>query len=132
MVAITIQHWLLGQRDSISLLIVLGSLVGVFGCSMPKLGQLGLRQLKVNAQRLSPDQLTKQRSASARELFRDPSFEREDMQNEGVTCLAARLSFGNETYGRPLVQGLVDAINTHLDGKGVIHPNLVASEINTT
>lgn len=131
MTANTAPRWRRRQIGSVRVFALLGPLVGVLGCSAPQLGQLGPEQLRANAQRLSPEQLTKQRSVSARELFRDPSFEREDMQNEGVTCLAARLSFGNETYGRPLVQGLVDAINVHLDGRGVIHPNLVASEINT-
>src|SRR5207302_3027722 len=51
-----------------------------------------------------------QRTASARELYREPSFKREDPERAGVTCLVARLSFGHETYGHALMQGLVETL----------------------
>lgn len=71
-----------------------------------------------------------QRIANARELYRDPSFRREDLEREGVTCLPARLSFGHETYGHALVQGLAEMMQVNLSGKGIVHPNLAASRIN--
>jgi len=71
-----------------------------------------------------------QRRVVVRELYRDPAFSRQDLARQGVTCLPARLSFGRETYGHVLVQGLVDSLQAQLDGKGVIHPNLAASYIN--
>ena len=71
-----------------------------------------------------------QRTVTVRELYRDPLFSRQDLQRQGVTCLPARLSFGHETYGHALVQGLTDTLQAQLAGKGLIHPNLAASHIN--
>src|SRR5438094_8030014 len=71
-----------------------------------------------------------QRTASARELYREPSFRRENMEREGVTCLVARLSFGHETYGHALVQGLAETMQANLSGKGLVHPNLAATRLN--
>ena len=63
-----------------------------------------------------------QRTASARELYREPSFRRENMEREGVTCLVARLSFGHETYGHALVQGLAETMQADLSGRGLSTP----------
>ncbi|HJY83689.1 MAG TPA: hypothetical protein VKK81_21715 [Candidatus Binatia bacterium] len=73
-----------------------------------------------------------QRTASARELYRESAFQREDLARDGVTCLVPRLSFGHETYGHALVQGLVEALQTNLSGRGVgvVHPDLAANRIN--
>jgi hypothetical protein len=71
-----------------------------------------------------------QRSVEARELYREDGFAREDLSREGVTCLAPRLRFGQETYGKPLTQGLVEALQRQLGGARVLHPNLAASQIN--
>ena len=73
---------------------------------------------------------TTRRNVNASELYRDSAFGREHLERAGVTCLAARLSFGDETYGRALVQGMVETLHTHLSGRGIVHPNLAASHIN--
>ncbi|MEE9280174.1 MAG: hypothetical protein V3V67_08365 [Myxococcota bacterium] len=70
-----------------------------------------------------------QRSVAARELYREPEFVIERLEREGATSLAARLSFGNETYGQALGQGLIETLRERLDG-GILHPNLAASRIN--
>src|SRR5262249_26307342 len=49
-----------------------------------------------------------QRTVAVRELYGDPAFSRQDLERQGVTCVPARLSFGHETYGHALVQGLMD------------------------
>ena len=71
-----------------------------------------------------------QRAVDARELYRVPAFTQQHMQREKVTALPARLSFGYETYGHSIVQGLVEAMQAHLPGGGLVHPNLMASHIN--
>ncbi len=79
---------------------------------------------------LSAQNFGAQRTVDVRELYRDPAFSRQDLERQGVTCLPARLSFGHETYGHVLVQGLVETLQTELAGKGIVHPNLAASHIN--
>ncbi len=74
--------------------------------------------------------LMMQRSASAQQLYREPSFGREDLEREGLTCLSARLSFGHETYGYALVQGLVEVLQESPFGKGMVHPNKASSLVN--
>jgi len=74
--------------------------------------------------------LVEQRIANARELYRDPSFSREDLERDGITCLPARLNLRHKTYGHALVQGLVETMQANLSGKGIVHPNLAANHIN--
>lgn len=71
-----------------------------------------------------------QRSYSARELYREGEFTLEMMDRGGVTSMATRVSFGDETYAVMLLQGLVDTLGKHLTPGQVVHPNLVASLIN--
>lgn len=73
---------------------------------------------------------TRQRTVEARELYRDSAFGQESIKRDRISCLTARLSFGHETYGRALMQGLVETMEAHLASDGVVHPNLVASHIN--
>ena len=114
MVCISARRVTPGQVGSLGLLVLL--LLGILsGCS-PSLGFKGFG--------------VQQRTASARELYREPSFRRENMEREGVTCLVARLSFGHETYGHALVQGLAETMQANLSGKGLVHPNLAANRIN--
>ncbi len=89
-----------------------------------------LLPLLVSACYLSPQSGSLvQRAVAARELYREPDFVIERLEREGVTSLAARLSFGNETYGQALGQGLIETLRKRLDG-GILHPNLAASRIN--
>jgi hypothetical protein len=78
----------------------------------------------------SPRTFMMQRSVASRELYREPDFEREDLEREGVSILSARLSFGQETYGQPLMQGLVEAMQRRLPNAKLVHPNLMASRVN--
>jgi hypothetical protein len=73
--------------------------------------------------------LMMQRAVDARELYREPGFAVESMEADGVTSLAARVSFGRETFGQALGQGLVETLEAQLDA-GVVHPNLASSQIN--
>lgn len=73
-----------------------------------------------------------QRSVDARELYRDATFGRDHLRQDGVTCLAARLSFGRETYGHVLVQELAETMQEQFADGRVIHPNVIASHINET
>ncbi len=70
-----------------------------------------------------------QRAVDARELYREGGFALESLEAEGVTSLAARVSFGRETFGQALGQGVVEALEAQLDD-GVVHPNLASSQIN--
>lgn len=70
-----------------------------------------------------------QRAVDAREFYREPGFALESLEADGVTSLAARVSFGRETFGQALGQGLVEALESRLDD-GVVHPNLASSQIN--
>jgi len=71
-----------------------------------------------------------QRAYEARELYREGDFTLEMLDQGGVTFLATRVSFGDETYGVMLLQGLVDTISGYLSLGQVVHPNLVAGLIN--
>jgi hypothetical protein len=70
-----------------------------------------------------------QRSADARQLYRESDFGLSHLERDGVTSLATRLRFGDETLGQALRQGLVDTLEARLDD-GLMHPNLAASQIN--
>ena len=70
-----------------------------------------------------------QRSADARQLYRESDFGLSHLERDGVTSLATRLRFGDETLGQALRQGLVDTLEARLDD-GLVHPNLAASQIN--
>lgn len=84
------------------------------------------------ANALTTPSLGMQRSVDARELYRDATFGRGHLQQDGVTCLAARLSFGRETYGHVLVQELAETMQEQFTAGRVIHPNVIASRINET
>ena len=76
------------------------------------------------------DTLLMQHAVSVRELYRDPSFGREQLQRHGLSFLTARLSSGDRTYGRALVQGLLDALAVELPDARLVHPNVMARRIN--
>ena len=71
-----------------------------------------------------------QRAARARELYREPPFRWAELERDGVTCLGARLNFGQETYGPALVQGLAAALQAQPAGRGLVPPALAANRIN--
>lgn len=71
-----------------------------------------------------------QRAVDSREIYRESGFSRESLRNEGVALLPPRLSFGHETYGPPLLQGLAETLGDALAPDGLVHPNLSASRIN--
>lgn len=71
-----------------------------------------------------------QRAADARQVYREASFDREALRREGLALLPARLSFGYETFGPALTQGLIDALDQELGGRGLIRPSRSASRIN--
>ena len=80
---------------------------------------------------LSPGYMTTQRSAEARELYRLDEFGREHLRHGGLTILSARLGFGHETYGPPLVQGLLEAMQAGLPAARIVHANRAAGDINS-
>lgn len=69
-------------------------------------------------------------AAEARELYREAGFGQHQLAGERVTFVAARVSFGNETYRRVVIQGLVDAMREQPSAEGVVHPNVMANRIN--
>jgi hypothetical protein len=76
------------------------------------------------------DTLLMQRAVSVRELYRDPTFGREHLERHGLSFLAARLSSGDRTYSRALVQGLLDALAAELPHARLVHPNVMARRLN--
>jgi hypothetical protein len=74
--------------------------------------------------------LLMQRAVSVRELYRDPAFGKEQLELHGVSFLSARLNFDDQTYGRALVQGLLDAVAAELPHARLVHPNVMARYIN--
>ncbi len=71
-----------------------------------------------------------QRAVDSREIYRESGFSRESLRDEGTALLPPRLSFGDETYGAPLLQGLAETLGDALAPDGLVHPNLSASRIN--
>jgi hypothetical protein len=71
-----------------------------------------------------------QRTGDARELYREGGFGRGDLRAGGVSFLAPRLSFGRETLGHALLQGLVESLRRELPDASIVHPALAASRIN--
>ena len=70
-----------------------------------------------------------QQSANARELYCEPGFRWESLEEGGVTFLAARVNTGQETYGPSLIQGLVDSMQISLPSQKIIHPNLAVNRV---
>jgi len=70
-----------------------------------------------------------QQSANARELYCEPGFRWESLEEGGITFLAARVNTGHETYGPALIQGLVDSMQTNLPSQKIVHPNLAVNRV---
>jgi len=83
-----------------------------FGCSTAKVQRLFAQQ-----------------TANARELYCEPGFRWESLEEGGVTFLAARVNTGQETYGPSLIQGLVDSMQTNLPNQKIVHPNLAVNRV---
>lgn len=69
-------------------------------------------------------------AVEARELYRSGEFGMAQLESEGITFVAARVSFGHETLGAVLVQGLVRVICERLPLDRTVHPNLLAGLLN--
>ena len=66
----------------------------------------------------------------ARELYRTGQFGMAQLEEGGVTFVAARVSFGDETLGGVLVEGLVRVLWERLPADRAVHPNLLAGLLN--
>jgi PBP1b-binding outer membrane lipoprotein LpoB len=75
------------------------------------------------------DRLFLQQSANARELYCEPGFRWQSLEEGGITFLAARVNTGQETYGPSLAQGLVDSMQTSLSAQKIVHPNLAVNRV---
>lgn len=75
------------------------------------------------------DSLFLQQSANARELYCEPGFHWQSLEEGGVTFLTARVNTGQETYGPSLTQGLVDSMQTSLSSEKIVHPNLAVNRV---
>ena len=71
-----------------------------------------------------------QRAVDSQEIYRESGFSRDSLRDEGTALLPPRLSFGYETYGPPLLQGLAETLGDALAPDGLVPPNLSTSRIN--
>ena len=71
-----------------------------------------------------------QRAGDAEQLYTDPAFGIQRLEEDGVAILNARVSFGNETIGAPMVRGLAKLLREVLSTESVLHPSELASRIN--
>ncbi len=79
---------------------------------------------------MGPGTFMMQRAGDAAQLYADPAFDIQRLEEGGVVILNARLGFGNETLGAPMVRGLVKLLRELLSADSVLHPSELASRIN--
>jgi hypothetical protein len=71
-----------------------------------------------------------QRAGEARQVYREAGFGREQLGQSGLSFVAPRVSFGQETLGQAMLQGLMETIGQELPEVVLVHPDLAASRIN--
>lgn len=71
-----------------------------------------------------------QRAGAGEQIYAAPDFTLRRFEEDGVAILNARLSFGNETLGAPMVRGLVAVLRERLPAESVLHPSELSSRIN--